>query len=406
MTTRCTTVLALLLPILGADARAQTTIHVPRDQPSIQAAIDAASSGDTILVAPGRYFENPLVDGKVLTIRAMVGPAATTIDGGDLETVVRMWSGADGVLAGFTLTNGDAPSSGGGLRILDSSPRIEGCRIEHNTALSDGGGVAISGGGPTLVNCIVRGNGTTYWDGGGIHLGFAQGTVITNCTVVDNHVPIDGWAGGIWDNNEDATISNCIVRDNQSGWSDWDIGAGPGTVIQYTNYGESFGTNGNFDEPANFVDQAGGDLHLKGISTSRDRGLASAPGLPTTDYDGNPRQVGAAVDVGADEYAPYAYFVGVPTPGQMVTVRAAGATAGAQAVVWGSTALRPVRVTTPWGDFHLENRRFGLLSASVGAEGWTEASWSVPSTLPAPSWLFAQGLVDWQMTPPAGDLVE
>ena len=46
-----------------------TTIHVPRDRPTIQAAVDAASPGDMILIAPGVYHESVIVTTPHLVLR-------------------------------------------------------------------------------------------------------------------------------------------------------------------------------------------------------------------------------------------------------------------------------------------------------------------------------------------------
>ena len=50
--------------------------------PTIQAGIDAASNGDTVLVAPGTYVENIYFKGKAITVTSSGGAAATIIDGG------------------------------------------------------------------------------------------------------------------------------------------------------------------------------------------------------------------------------------------------------------------------------------------------------------------------------------
>ena len=43
-------------------------IHVPGDQTTIQAAINAASDGDTVLVEEGTYIENINFRGKAITV--------------------------------------------------------------------------------------------------------------------------------------------------------------------------------------------------------------------------------------------------------------------------------------------------------------------------------------------------
>jgi len=63
------TLLAMALPLGVTEAKASAaTIYVPDDYATIQAAVDAASTGDTIIVKDGTYSENVDVN-KSLTIK-------------------------------------------------------------------------------------------------------------------------------------------------------------------------------------------------------------------------------------------------------------------------------------------------------------------------------------------------
>jgi pectin methylesterase-like acyl-CoA thioesterase len=69
--------LVLTLAFLASTCTASTT-YVPDEYSTIQAAVNAASNGDTIIVRDGTYTENIKVD-KSLTIRSKNGPDYTVV---------------------------------------------------------------------------------------------------------------------------------------------------------------------------------------------------------------------------------------------------------------------------------------------------------------------------------------
>jgi hypothetical protein len=92
------------------------TIRVPADQPTIQAGIDAAAEGDTVLVADGTYTGDGNRDidftGKAIVVKSENGPENCVIDcQGSVDDPHRGFIFQNGevhtsILQGFTITNG------------------------------------------------------------------------------------------------------------------------------------------------------------------------------------------------------------------------------------------------------------------------------------------------------------
>jgi predicted outer membrane repeat protein len=164
-----------LMSTAAAHSR-QNTIHVPGDYATIQAAIDAAESGDTIIVAPGTYHEAIDFLGKTLTLESEAGAVKTIIDATGLDTSVVTVTSGEGegtTLRGFTITGGAGTlfgnnRRGGGVLLNSSHLRIEHCIIANNHVEHDGGGIGTMPGSVVhAIETLIEGN-TAGGGGGGV----------------------------------------------------------------------------------------------------------------------------------------------------------------------------------------------------------------------------------------------
>ncbi|HSK81339.1 MAG TPA: right-handed parallel beta-helix repeat-containing protein [Thermoanaerobaculia bacterium] len=174
------------------------TINVPGEQPTIQAAINAAVAGDVVVVAPGTYQENVNFGGKAITVRSSSGPAVTIVDGQQLGPVVTFATGEGrgSVLRGFTLKNGRSSSGGSGIRIQSTSPTIVNNVVTGNQGCSSGPGINVQGGSPLISANTISNNsvqtGCSGQTGGGINVSGAGSTEITNNTITGNSATSGG----------------------------------------------------------------------------------------------------------------------------------------------------------------------------------------------------------------------
>ncbi len=143
-----------------------TTINVPADQTTIQAGIDAASDGDTVLVEEGTYVENINYNGKNIVVGSLYLTtqdtsyiSSTIIDGNQDGSVVTFSDGENttAVLSGFTITNGYS-ENGGGIYCHTASPKLTGLIISDNTASSDGGGLFVEYCDPIFTDVTISSN--------------------------------------------------------------------------------------------------------------------------------------------------------------------------------------------------------------------------------------------------------
>jgi hypothetical protein len=168
---------------------------------TIQEGIDEASDGDTVVVAPGTYFENIHFKGKNIVLRSKVPhtPSWTIIDGSQAGPVVT-FSGTEDetcVLSGFTIRNGKArDADGGGIRGGTSDHHTR-ATIENNTITANFG-----------IDAFARGGGLAYCDGTIKNNTITGNTVIMPPTFPGQHSE----GGGLYKCN--GSIRNNAISEN------------------------------------------------------------------------------------------------------------------------------------------------------------------------------------------------
>ncbi|MFG0251427.1 MAG: right-handed parallel beta-helix repeat-containing protein, partial [Phycisphaerales bacterium JB038] len=164
--------LALAVALVSADRLTADTLHVPSQYGTIQAAIDAAVSGDIVEIADGTYtgVGNRDLDllGKAITVRSASGDPDSCII--DCEYEGRGFSIVNGPdpgssLEGLTISRGFA-AEGGGIYCANASPTITCCTIRDCAAIQ-GGGLYCVGSGAALISKCTFGNNRAF-EGGGV----------------------------------------------------------------------------------------------------------------------------------------------------------------------------------------------------------------------------------------------
>ena len=321
------------------------------DASAIQAAIDAAApTHGTVVLGEGlfdvnvqlwvtngvtlvgqgwtnttiRYAGKKGSDGRVANISGGSTVGHVTLTGGKVDNNNKSGGGAfitEGTITWCCVSNNYAIRSdgGGGIFVYRGNDDPAKVRIDHTIVANNaagtnflagvGGGIGIHGRNNLEVeieSCLVYGNVSGKPDsnlashGGGIAVtGVASTdrftTTILNTTIADNRTVGAGLGGGLYIDQPDTTLVNCLIANNTAASGDGNVAFKSAAIAEAVAalasnnlFGDGttvFGANPvGLAGSVAFVDAAAGDYHLSDASLVRDKG-ADYAGIGT-DLDG------------------------------------------------------------------------------------------------------------------------
>ena len=292
-------------------------LTVPGDFDTIQDALNAAATGDMVVVAAGDYTENLTLHGTGVTLKG-AGPGKSILRGH-----VRFF-GADGsTVTGFTITSEGAPGYSPDIGVYVDA---EFFKVTNNIVegFSSGIGVESTEEGEISGNLVRNNNvGIELFEAslvfisnnvasnnshaGIILFAFSNGVDIVHNTVVGNGFASDyeeGGAGIVVGPFNHEKVQNNIVVSNRGGMNSMEEANSKnrnnliwGNLDNYV--GDAAVGADDLSLDPMFVAPGNKDYRLQNGSPAADAGILWA--AIVTDFDGNPRLVGEAPDLGAFE---------------------------------------------------------------------------------------------------------
>lgn len=208
----------------GVTRASSNVIRVPVDYETIQDAINAAYPGDTIMVAPGTYYEHVIINKSL----SLVGEnKETTIIDGNVTGIVAKITESNVNFNGFTVTrSGQSPFTDSGIFLSFDAGNNN---VSNNIIVNNYHGIYLE----SSTGNVISSNNISLNTGRGIFLLFSWGNTIsanfvsrneqdngielfdsTSNVITANTFSANGWAGIYLQESNSNTIVANIISNN------------------------------------------------------------------------------------------------------------------------------------------------------------------------------------------------